>query len=154
LHNSIGNSTYSNEAHATTTAEAEKIIVLHIGKRSYYVNNRRLEMDAAPIISENRTLLPIRYVAEAIGAVLNWDSSQRKTTITFKGKVMELWIGSNTARVDGEPKLIDPDNRNVKPIILPPGRTMLPLRFVSENLGCQVDWNRNSQEIKITYPAP
>jgi transcriptional regulator CtsR len=153
-YNSIGNSTYSNEADATTTAEAEKIIVLHIGKRSYYVNNRRLEMDAAPIISENRTLLPIRYVAEAIGAVLKWDSSQRKTTIIFKGKVMELWIGSNTARVDGEPKLIDPDNRNVKPIILPPGRTMLPLRFVSENLGCQVDWNRNSQEIKITYPAP
>ena len=55
-------------------------------------------MDAAPIISEARTFLPIRYVAEAIGAVAEWDSSLKKTTITFKGKVIELWIDNNKAR--------------------------------------------------------
>ena len=62
-------------------------------------------------------------------------------------------IDNNKARVNGEEKVIDADNHNVKPIMVPPGRTMLPLRFVSENLGCKVDWDSSSQEIKIAYPA-
>lgn len=154
-HNAIGNSSYSNEAVSTTAAEPERITVnLNIGKTAYYLNGQRKQMDATPIISEGRTLLPIRYVAEAIGAALAWDSSQQKTTITFKSRVIELWIGKNTARVDGEPRLIDPQNLNVKPIIIPPGRTMLPLRFIGESLGCQVDWNPTLQEVKVTYSAP
>jgi len=106
-----------------------------------------------PIIRENRTFLPIRYVAEPLGASLAWDGAQQKATITFQGKVIELWIGSNAARVDGKLVSIDSGNPNVKPLIVPPGRTMLPLRFVSENLGCQVDWNSSSQQITVTYPA-
>ncbi len=153
-YSSTGNSVYSNEAGAAITAEAEKVIILNIGRTAYYVNNQRQEMDATPIISEGRAFLPIRYVADVIGAVLGWDRYEQKATVTFKGKVIELWIGKYTARVDGEPRLIDAQNLNVKPIIVPPGRTMLPLRFISESLGCQVDWNSTSQEIKVTYPAP
>lgn len=77
--------------------------------------------------------------------MVEWDPSAKKTTITFKGKVIELWIDNNTARVDGKHKVIDADNLNVKPIMVPPGRTMLPLRFVGENLGCQVDWDSAAQ---------
>jgi len=47
---------------------------------------------------------------------------------------------------------IDPDNPAVTPIIQDPGRAMLPLRFISETLGCRVDWNPDIQEVKITYP--
>ncbi|MGI5882945.1 MAG: fibronectin type III domain-containing protein [Dethiobacteria bacterium] len=151
-YNAVGNSAYSNEAGMVTRAEDKKNIVLNIGKTDYYVNNQRKTMDAAPIISEDRTFLPIRYVAEAIGAVVDWDASLKKTTITLNGKAMELLIGSNSARVDGKVKTIDPDNPNVKPIMVPPGRTMLPLRFVSENLGCKVDWDSASQQITISYP--
>jgi len=152
-YNSAGNSGYSNEANAAT--HAQRIgIRLYIGKTSYYVGSQRMEMDTTPIISDSRTLLPIRYVAEAIGASVVWNSSEQKTTITLDGNVIELWIGRNTARVNGLNKLIDSQNSNVKPIIVPPGRIMLPLRFVSENLGCTVDWNSSLQEVKVSYTAP
>ncbi|NLX90404.1 MAG: hypothetical protein GXZ07_02240 [Firmicutes bacterium] len=153
-YNSAGNSPYSSEVKAATPAEAQHVIVLHVGKTAYYVDNQRRVMDTVPIIRENRTFLPIRYVAEPLGAALTWDAAQQKVTITFKGKVIELWIGSNAARVDGKMVSIDPENPNVKPLIVPPGRTMLPLRFISENLGCRVDWNSKTQQITVTYPAP
>jgi PKD repeat protein len=135
-----------------TPPESKIIIRLYIGKTTYYVNDEIKTMDTSPIILEGRTLLPIRYVAEALGANVGWDGTEKKVTITFKDKFIELWIGNNTARVNGEYKYIDPSNLNVKPIIIS-GRTMLPIRFIAENLGCKVDWDPNLKEVKITYPG-
>ncbi len=144
----------SNVISIKTSPSIEQIIIrLYIGKTYYYVNDELLEMDVAPIIREGRTLLPIRYVAEALGATVGWNGEEQKVTITFKGTTIELWIGKNTAKVNGEYKLIDPTNPNVKPIIIPPGRTMLPIRFIAENLGCKVDWNAELREVTITYPG-
>ena len=131
----------------------EKIMIkLYIGKKTYYVNDVAKEMDTAPIILEGRTLLPIRYVAEALGATIEWVASEQKAVIDFKGIHIELWIGKNTAKVNNEYLLIDSGNPDVKPIIVPPGRTMLPIRFIAETLGCQVEWTQATQEVKITYP--
>lgn len=131
----------------------EKIIIkLYIGNKTYYVNGIAKEMDTAPIILEGRTLLPIRYVAEALGASVGWEASEQKAVIDFKGIHIELWIGKNSAKVNNEYKLIDPSNPDVLPIIVPPGRTMLPIRFIAETLGCQVDWAQVTQEVTITYP--
>jgi titin len=154
-YNAKGNSDYSNEASATTMKAAESIIIrLYIDKTTYYVNDELKTMDAAPIIRESRTLLPIRYVAEALGANVDWNATERKVTITFKETTIELWIDKNSAKVNGEYKLIDATNPKVTPIIIPPGRTMLPIRFIAENLGCLVEWNANLREVKVTYPAP
>ncbi len=117
------------------------------------MNGVKKELDAAPIIKESRTLLPIRAVIEALGGTIEWDAQEQKVTINFKDITIELWIGKNTALVNGEYKLIDPGNPEVKPIIIPPGRTMLPIRFIAENLGCRVDWDPALKEVKITYPA-
>lgn len=147
------NSAYTSEASATT-ADAGTIIKLTVGKSSYYVDNQLKTMDTEPIIENSRTLLPIRYVAEAVGAKVTWNNSARKVTITLKGTTIELWIGKNYALVNGEYKFIDSTNTAVVPIIIEPGRTMLPLRFVSENLGAKVDWNSSTREVTVTYPAP
>ncbi|MGC8575744.1 MAG: stalk domain-containing protein, partial [Caldisericum sp.] len=64
---------------------------------------------------------------------------------------IELWIGKNTATVNGITKPIDPTNSKVVPEIIN-GRTMLPLRFVAESLGCSVDWNATTKTITIKYP--
>lgn len=128
------------------------IIKLYIGQKSYSVNDVKKEMDTEPIIFEGRTLLPIRYVAEALGATVGWVQAEQKATIVFKETNIELWIGKNSAKVNGEFKLIDPSNPEVKPIVVPPGRTMLPIRFVAETLGCKVDWNPGTKEVMITYP--
>ena len=154
-YNAAGNSDYSNEANATTMKGVETIIIrLYIDKTTYYVNDELKTMDVAPIIKESRTLLPIRYVAEALGADVQWDAVERKVTIIFKGTTIELWIDKNSAKVNGEYELIDATNPKVTPIIIPPGRTMLPIRFIAENLGCLVEWDNTLREVKITYPAP
>ncbi len=151
-YNSTAHSNYSNEASVSTLNAI--IISLTIGRTTYSVNNRQLTMDTSPIIYEQRTLLPIRYVAEALGATVVWDGSQQRTTITMGDNMIELWIGRNTATVNGVSKLIDNTNNNVKPLLVPPGRIMLPVRFITENLGCRVDYNATTSEVRVTYPAP
>ncbi|MEI7885007.1 MAG: S8 family serine peptidase [Clostridia bacterium] len=108
-----------------------------------------LQMDVAPILYQNRTMLPIRYVAEPLGGSIAWDRLLQKITIIKGSTMIELWIGSNIAKINGIPTLIDGTNLNVKPIVLAPGRTMLPIRFISEALGCKVEWNKEKQEITV-----
>ncbi|MEW6181953.1 MAG: stalk domain-containing protein [Bacillota bacterium] len=154
-------STYSNESCVTTPAAGEvvvppssgtvAVISFYVGKTSYCNRDNWRDMDTAPTIRDGRTFLPIRYVTDALGASLDWNSKENKVTIKLSGKVIELWIGKNQATVNGEKKLIDSGNKNVMPFIQPPGRTMLPLRFISENLGCSVDWNAASHEARVTY---
>ncbi|MCR4428639.1 MAG: copper amine oxidase N-terminal domain-containing protein [Caldiserica bacterium] len=130
-------------------------LVLHffIGNTTYFVGTTPKMMDIAPVIVESRTFLPIRYVAEELGAKVDWSQTEKKVTITMGSKKIELWIDQNSASVNGSFVLIDPSNPNVAPFILPPGRTMMPLRFISENLGSLVEWFPPS-EARITYPAP
>jgi titin len=152
-YNGAGNSAYSNEA--STTSDKEKTIIkLIIGDPSYYVNNKVKTMDTAPFIMGDRTLLPIRYVAEELDAKVDWDNRERKVTIAIEGTKIELWIERSYAMVNGLQRAIDKDNQNVKPIIVSPGRTMLPLRFIAENLGCRVDWEPGRSEVTVTYPEP
>lgn len=72
-------------------------------------------------------------------------------TIEFKNIKIDLWIGKNIAKVNGKDTAIDPNNLKVVPLILN-GRTMLPDRFVAENLGCDVGWDGTNKTVTITYP--
>ncbi|MGB9844104.1 MAG: copper amine oxidase N-terminal domain-containing protein, partial [Caldisericia bacterium] len=99
---------------------------------------------------EGRTLLPIRWVAEPLGAEVGWDGVEKKVTVSLKENLIELWIGKNIARVNGIDTPIDPNNPKVVPMIIS-GRTMLPVRFVAENLGCKVDWDGITKTVIITY---
>jgi len=124
----------------------------HINDPAYTVNGTPKTMDTAPVIVESRTFLPIRYVVQELGATVDWYAPNQKVTIsTAGGTKIELWIGRNSASVDGNPVQIDLGNPNVAPFIQPPGRTMMPLRFISENLGCKVDWLPPG-EVQVTYP--
>jgi hypothetical protein len=127
------------------------VIKLVIGSTTYTVNGQPLTMDAAPIISGGRTLLPLKYVATPLGASVDWSQVDQKVTVGLNGKKIELWIGQGSANVNGTTMPIDPNNPGVAPVIVPPGRTMLPLRFITESLGCQVAWDPTSQSATITY---
>lgn len=116
----------------------------YVGMRQYYVNDKKNEMDTTPIVKDGRTLMPIRYVSETFGAKVDWDDKDKKVTISFGEKRVELWIGKDAALVDGTLKRLD-----VAPEIID-GRTVLPLRFVSENLGLKVQWDNDLKEIKVT----
>jgi len=159
-YSSLGFSDYSNEVSATTPPKIEQIIIrLYIDNPNMYINEVKQEIDLGRgtkpvIIAEwSRTVVPIRAIVEALGGTISWDGTARKVTIQFKSTIIELWIDNPKAKVNGTAKWIDENNHNVKPIIIN-DRTMLPLRFVAENLGCLVEWEEVRREIKITYPKP
>jgi hypothetical protein len=111
------------------------------------------EQGTKTIIKNSRTLIPIRAIVESLGGTISWNNDERKVTISLGSITIELWINKNIAKVNGVEKMIDPTNQNVIPEIIN-GRTMIPLRFVTENLGCDVQWDGTTQTITITYQVP
>lgn len=95
--------------------------------------------------------MPNRYVTEPLGARVDWDETAGKATVILGEKVIELWVNSNTATVNGTAQLIDPSNPGVMPVIVPPGRTFVPLRFVGEALGAAVHYDPATKEIAIVW---
>lgn len=164
-YNASGPSLPSNIVSATTLSDTQppptdntnpavEVVVMKffLGSTQYTINGAVHNMDAAPIEENSRMLLPIRYVAEALGKIAVWDGASK---ITIQGQsIIEMWLGQNTASVDGQMVFIDPDNPNVMPITVPPGRVMVPLRFVSENMFCSALWDPSPPgSATITYPA-
>lgn len=124
-------------------------IVLTINKPLMLVNNVQKEIDPGrgtePVVVNGRTLVPIRSIIEAMGGTVGWDGTDRRVDITLKDKVIKMWINKLDAQVGADTKTMD-----VPPVVMKE-RTMIPLRFVTENLGAQVTWNKVSQEITIKY---
>ncbi|MGB9856412.1 MAG: stalk domain-containing protein, partial [Caldisericum exile] len=124
------------------------IVVLKVGSPSITVNGTSKKIDSQgskPIIKNGRTLLPIRTLIESLGGTVEWNAKEQKVTITLNGHSMILWIGKTTALVDNSKASLD-----VAPQIIN-GRTYLPLRFISENLGASVNWDDQTQTITIYY---
>ncbi len=138
---------------SSPSSYASKVINLQINNPYIAVNGTKEKIDpqgSKPIIRNNRTLLPIRSLIEALGGTVEWNAEKREVTITLNGNTIVLTIGKNTALVNGIKTSIDPHNSNVVPIIIN-GRTYLPLRFIAEHLNCTVDWNPENREITIYY---
>jgi len=137
-----------------TPSAQETIITLQPDNSYMTVNNVSQEIDPGrgtkPVIIPEwgRTVVPIRAIVEALGGTISWDGTERKVTINFDNATIELWIDSPRAKVNGTMVYIDSDNHSVKPIIVN-DRTMLPLRFVAESLGCIVDWDPDTRTITI-----
>ena len=111
------------------------------------VDGQELQPDVPPQIVQDRTLIPIRFVAEALGADVDWEDAT-KTAIGKKGEVeIKLAIGG-AALKKGVPTEID------VPAAIIGDRTMVPLRFVSENLGAQVDWDDATRTVTVLSANP
>lgn len=124
------------------------VIVFALGDSEYSVNGELLTMDVSPTVFESRTLLPIRYAAEPLGADIGWHQEDKRVIVSLGETVINLWIGEGNALVNGKTVPIDSDNPNIKPLVIS-GRTMLPLRFVAESLGCEVQWDPDSMRVAI-----
>lgn len=101
--------------------------------------------DATPYINEDsRTLVPVRFISEALGCSVDWKGEIRQVGIVGRGKDIKLNIGENKALVDG--KKIEFDTK----AIIKDDRTFVPLRFVSEAIGAKVEWNGESRTVSIS----
>ncbi|WP_036940144.1 stalk domain-containing protein [Pseudobacteroides cellulosolvens] len=130
-----------------STVPGDAILRYYIGKSTYTVNGLEYKMDTgvAPIIRNGRTGIPVKYIAQHIGASTGWDEKERKVTITYGSKVINLYVDIDYAMVDGKMTKLD-----VAPFIVN-GRTMVPLRFVTETLGLETKWNEANKEITLIY---
>ena len=128
----------------------ETVIILQTGSKNFTVNGETRTLDSPSVIKNNRTLLPIRAVVEALGGNVEWIPELKFVKVTLGLHIVSLQIGSSTAQVDGNIVKIDPLDSRVVPVIIN-NRTMLPLRFVAESLGCTVDWDGTTKTITITY---
>lgn len=118
-------------------------IVLTIGETDVLVNDETKANDVAPIIVNERTMLPIRFIAEELGATVGWDEVTRTVTVKFEEKEIIIVIGESTASVNGEAIELD------APAFIENSRTYLPIRFLMENLGADVQWDGENQKVTI-----
>jgi len=103
-----------------------------------YINGTRLTLDVPPTMINNRMLVPIRQIGEALGAEFAWDPTTRTATMTLGETTVIMEIDNSEARViiDG----VETTHTLDSPPVLQGGRTLVPLRFIGEIFGADVDW--------------
>ena len=99
------------------------------------VNGKAHALDASPVIRNSRTMLPVRFVAENLGASVLWDDATKTVTLKSDSVTIEIAIGKPHAKVNGNEVMLD------SPAFIENSRTYLPVRFVAESLGATVSWD-------------
>lgn len=130
--------------YAKWVEKAKTSIILTIGQKDATIDGKTVSNDVAPKIVNDRTMLPIRFIAEALGAKIDWIEESQTVKITAENIDISLVIGEDFATVNGEK--IDLDS----PSFIENDRTYLPIRFVSEKLGADVKWDDATQTVNIT----
>ena len=130
--------------YAKWVEKAKTSIILTIGQKDATIDGKTVSNDVAPKIVNDRTMLPIRFIAEALGAKVDWIEESQTVKITAENIDISLVIGEDFATVNGEK--IDLDS----PSFIENDRTYLPIRFVSEKLGADVKWDDATQTVNIT----
>lgn len=112
----------------------ERVREQEFGTVSLLVDGQPVPTDVAPVQESGRTLVPLRAIFEALGATVQYDEASRQVTAVKEGRRVVLWQEDHLARVDSRLRWLDvaPIARN--------GRTLVPVRFVSEALGADVAW--------------
>lgn len=110
---------------------------------SVIVNDDRVVFDVPPQIFDGTTFLPVRLALEPLGAEFDWNGEDQTITIRANGTIIVLTIGGENALVDGVSKPL------AKPAMLVDGRTLIPIRFVAEELNYVVDWDDGAKTVYI-----
>ena len=97
--------------------------------------------DQPPVVQNERTLVPVRFVAEALGYDVTCNQADNSAVIDG-GKIV-LYIGTNTAKINGKSVILDVASTVIN------SRTMVPLRVVAETLDCSVDWIAETKTVLV-----
>ena len=120
-----------------------KTVVLQINNKTAYINKQAVAMDVAPQLIGNYTMLPLRFVGENFGLAVNWNGQNQVVTCTGGGKTVLLSIKTGNASLNGQTVSLP-----AKPVIKN-DRVLVPVRFVLEAFGKQVDWEGSSKTVTI-----
>ncbi|MFM9413280.1 stalk domain-containing protein [Peptococcus simiae] len=125
---------------------AYRLLDLGIGQSQYWLDGQAHQLDVAPYIHEGRTLVPLRLIAEAYGGEVTWSDERREVEVALGQTRIILPVDENRVTVNGDSRPIDvsPQIRN--------GRTFVPIRFIAETVGMQVEYNDQSRTVSIIAP--
>ena len=118
-------------------------IRLVIDNRTAHIGMTAYTLDVAPFMVDGRTMVPFRFIGEALGAEVDWDPVTRTVFYVTGNMRMEIPIGSTTIMINGEARVVDASASLVD------GRTLVPVRIVSEQLGARVNWNPVTRQVTI-----
>ncbi len=112
---------------------------------SVNLNSSPIIFDTDPFIdsANNRTLVPLRGIAESLGAIVGWDQATSSVLIDRQGTSLRLKVGSPDVYVNGEKNTMD------APVVLRNSRTYVPVRFITEFFGGEVNWNGNTKTVEL-----
>lgn len=114
---------------------------LYIGKKYYKHLGEKHSLDAPPIISNNRTMVPLRFIVEAFNGEVQWEQESKTVHCVIKGKTFKLPINSKNIEVNNTMVSID------SPAIISNDYTYVPVRFISENLGFKIGYDNLSNTV-------
>lgn len=120
-------------------------IILTIGERIGTFNEREFEMDAPPVLSKGRVMVPLRLIADIFGADVEWDSAKKQVLITLRFNKIVLKVNSNQAIMNGKSMILD------APPLIVNNRVMVPIRFISEAFNSEVEWNQEEKRVIIRF---
>ncbi len=126
----------------------ENQIKLRIGSPLMNIKGQKIEIDpgrgTVPMIYNDRTYLPIRALIESLGGKVGWQDENQEVSISLGDKSIKLSVGNEKAYVNGNETI----NKDCP--MISNDRVLVPVRFITENLGFQVDWNPNKAEVIIS----
>ncbi len=117
------------------------------------LDGNKVSTDADPIIVQNRTMVPVSAIVGALGGTSSWDQDSHTATFVKGSTTVKVTIGSTKATVNGVTKNLDVAPQLVKVDNKGGARTMVPLRFISEGFGYDVDWDNPTRTVLITSPS-
>ena len=106
------------------------------------------EGDTKPFVEDGRTLVPMRAIFEALGATVEWDDATKTVTSKSDNGNIEMTVGSDTIKINGADTKVDVPAKIVE------GRTVVPVRVISEGLNCKVEWSQEAQTVTIISADP
>jgi hypothetical protein len=112
------------------------------------VAGEQLSFDTEPQIINSRVMVPMRRIFEALGAEVSWDAATKTVTGKYGSTDIKLPIGSNIAYIGKEEITLD------SPACIVNGRTLVPVRFVAESMGSNVQWEQSSKSVSISKANP
>lgn len=107
------------------------------------INGTPLSMDVPPMVQNGRTMVPMRAIFEALGAVVHWDQATRTVRAYRREDAIVLEVDHGRAWINGPRRAMD------APPLIQRDRTLVPLRFVAESLGATVDWNSQTRTVTV-----
>lgn len=129
--------TTNNNNNNNITLNKDLKVVLRIGSKTYLVNGESKTLAAAPYITSDRTQVPLRVIAEALGAGVNYNPTAKQITINMGDERLYMDIGKTIKDFDVAPEV-------------KANTTFVPIRYVTEKLGCKCTYNSASKEVVVT----